>query len=1668
MAKVKVVNNKLSSDLIGQSFTNTPTETVFSLGDFAITSNFTGRKYTNYNTKLKSFGNTYTLDTLNITSADTTLITEITENIILNIDKSDLKSYVRFGSCEELIRVSLQNTILNYPGSIFINSRIEAGANITFYDYAYDVITNSSIFYIPSEYVVNKFSMVIDEGNNSLPFDNELKNINLSYDKYCIWNGFVNNTTYFNILGFTGDSSNRNYLRIQCEGNPFNVSGITTQGKIDFHIRPKPLVFNKEIKKMKSLEKYFLTNRNSDFSGFKFSLKNILNMDDGSVFYSDKEVIWTTTDNYNIDISGSQYSLFVSTLLGIGQKYDETKSDLISRMLTTTSLNLYDQTDDSKITKLLRVYGAEFDKIRTFIDSIAYINRVSYDKIKNTPDLLVKNLARTLGWNTFTLVSGDDLMSSIVNTDFEDSSDNYLPAEIDIELWRRIIINSNYYWKSKGTRDAIISILLLIGVPEQFINLTEYVYTIDDKIDVNSVELTLADLPSASLPYDSYGYPIAPIETNGFYFQISGTTDGGKAYMNNFRNVGFTLTETIDNKKAWPQGGYVTRIDDLNPTYTQNDSKLVLNTKVIDIGLDAASAVENDFYEYIKNVDYPNSSTNFAIDSTFINISPDYTGTTNTFLLPNIPIGDVDVSFNGITLLPRITGSSNYDYEFIGNSVVLKSGEYATNDIVTISYMFDESGVITNTNITYVVAKAVVSNAGMTLTLPSEPLGDIQLSVNGIILSQSSDSLVGDFRVNPSNSLELIMENNTLNQLLIYNPNVLLTYIHNLTDVEIIKKNEYHKINTFNSAKFYYNSGFGKYIYKLDNRVATTKNIKITLNGITLKPNADYIMVAANGYEIMFTSSPRLGDIIGAFYVVRTQESVDAIINEDFGIGDISNLSFIEFMTLVQKRLINAKNRQVITNNIGGFYPNLLKIYIQYLERSTLSSDTLASNGYTYQMLLNFISKYGRIFDKFVETLIPATVIYRNGGSSSSSSGSSGSEGGFVGGVTIRNLKFTRQKHRFLRGVNFTSEYRGDDGAIFRITQPDANYWCILTATTSIEEIWIETGVTCSLDFDLTSPDFGQLLISNIIISDASQGYNLVTINLKNNGGDLITTIPFTGGTSVIYNGLPEGTYIVEIIDETSTDVCEISKSVFIDEYVGCSLNFNVSSPTFSAITISNIVVSDPSGDLNTVDIQILTTGGTILETIGYTGQTTINRTGYTPNTYNVKIIDGTSTDNCELIKPIVVIDEVIISCNLDFDLNWYPNVAECFNIGTGFTNDVKNIIEVDSKYYIVGDMTEFGTGVTCHKIMSLNNNGSINDNFDYTIGTDTNYISDIVYNPTDNTYLIVGIFLDYNNEALPKGIRKLLSNGQTDPTFNIDSSLSGLASGGNTGIITNNKYLIGGAFDRFGEIYINNTPNTGSIVVNGIVRIDFNGYMDTTFNNGGSGFSGGTGTSSQDHHDIISIVDDTTNSRYIIGGYFHYYNNTTSYNIIALNYDGSIDTSFNIGTGFDGHVETILIDSDGKYVVGGYFSLYNGVSVGSIVKLNTDGTINNTYNGGIRSIYVNPITQQSVNTIGTVNTIIENHEGDYIIGGRFNTFNNTTTSSSICKCDKTGTVDPIFSDGFQSGDVYLDIAFGYVYDIYQDSNQKYMVGGLFTRYNKVIIPKNIIRLNTDGTPDIC
>ena len=86
------------------------------------------------------------------------------------------------------------------------------------------------------------------------------------------------------------------------------------------------------------------------------------------------------------------------------------------------------------------------------------------------------------------------------------------------------------------------------------------------------------------------------------------------------------------------------------------------------------------------------------------------------------------------------------------------------------------------------------------------------------------------------------------------------------------------------------------------------------------------------------------------------------------------------------------------------------------------------------------------------------------------------------------------------------------------------------------------------------------------------------------------------------------------------------------------------------------------------------------------------------------------------------------------------------------------------------------------------------------------------------------------------------------------------------------------------------------------------------------------------------------SDGKILVGGTFFTYNGVSANRVIRLNSDGSVDNTFVTGTGFNNYVLSIVIQSDGKILVGGGFTAYNGVSANRIIRLNSDGSIDNTF----------------------------------------------------------------------------------------------------------------------------
>lgn len=1003
MTKKRIIRDSVfNENVVNTNFDNVPSTTVFRLGRFTLDSNLDGRVIQDFSNRITTFSKEYTLETINLDESASEKIFKDDNKLKLNLNFNEISSYSRYGSVEDLLKFSIKNIIEKYPYSIRVVNQLNTGIINTVLNHVYNSEENTSTFNIPTLAIINIFNIIIDSNNNVMDNDNPLINLNQSLDKYVIWSEDDPNKEY-KIISFNGSSKSDNFINITVKGRVFDLENSTLSKT--FHIKPSKKEFIKFLNGLNDIEKYFLNKKNQN--GYTFKLKDI--KEDGRTIFT-KNLIWPVSDGYNIDVDTVSYNIFLDNLIKLGINYDQFKSDIIYRLYTTESLKEFDNTNNKKIKKLIRTYGFEFDKIKRMVDGFATLSNLSYKKEKSIPDILIKNLSRTLGWDTFNILGENDLMNKILTVRYDDVHKSTIPCEIDIELWRRILINTKWFFKSKGTRKSIETIFKLIGIPEDFIYINEYIYLAENKLtsDLTIDSITRNEDIGINVinppTYNNRGYPISVKENNEFFFQISGNTDSGQTYINRFRENGFVLDELTDNKKSWVyvKDNFIER-NSLNTFYSLNDSELIINTKEIDVGLNPSKALEKHVFEVNKQVNFPISSSGVTSSILYVNIPLNVTSPNQTvFEIPDIPEGDIQVNLNGITLSKdddyTISGSNNNIITLIEPAINNMNG---VKDIISVTYIND---FIDNTRnfVEYVVMRIGVTENGQSLlNLPDEPLGDIQLVLNGITLKPGKNAFDGDFYQNPINKSEIIITFQDINESLYMSDIVTVMYIKEVNnDDDIIKYNDSHVITSFFNNKIYYNNLINRYVYNTDYTITDINSIKITINGITITNGVDFILDPLNKSRILFSQSVvlKINDIINAYYVINTNPFSDSV---NIGLN-IYNITFPEYVNSVFNNLIDVKNRKIITDNNGGTYPKLSFLYDSYIKTGINNSNV---NTYEYKNLYNFIKKYDNNFLKFLNQLLPATVITRKSG------------------LIISNNIFSSQKYRYIRGINDGSEF---------------------------------------------------------------------------------------------------------------------------------------------------------------------------------------------------------------------------------------------------------------------------------------------------------------------------------------------------------------------------------------------------------------------------------------------------------------------------------------------------------------------------------------------------------------------------------------------------------------------------------------------------------------------
>jgi uncharacterized delta-60 repeat protein len=197
----------------------------------------------------------------------------------------------------------------------------------------------------------------------------------------------------------------------------------------------------------------------------------------------------------------------------------------------------------------------------------------------------------------------------------------------------------------------------------------------------------------------------------------------------------------------------------------------------------------------------------------------------------------------------------------------------------------------------------------------------------------------------------------------------------------------------------------------------------------------------------------------------------------------------------------------------------------------------------------------------------------------------------------------------------------------------------------------------------------------------------------------------------------------------------------------------------------------------------------------------------------------------------------------------------------------------------------------------------------------------------------------------------------------------------------------------------------------------------------------------------VVWVIKVQSNGKILVGGAYSQYNENSHPYLIRLNSDGSVDNTFDLGTGFDGEVYDIISQNDGKIIILGNFTSVDGNSHNRIVRLNDDGSIDNTFNSGTGF------------NGATYSGLID--EGQIVVVGGFFEYSGQT-NRQIVKLNSDGSIDDTFDSG--AGFVrFSGISFSSTIIKYTD---KYFVIGDFDKYDGGTA-EGLIQLNQDGSINV-
>ncbi len=530
---------------------------VFTFGDFKLHRDLTPTVLS-AETGGYSFSSFSSLSSL---SADTNVfnahkVINISENE-LNIKRNHPNSYVYFGSFYTKIASSINSIIENFPYAMLAFGNF-SGATILDYTNNYN---QTSTFSIPVSALTNQGGIVYASGFTRTTSAKTELNLFTDYDQFEIRLSSVTSSTTIADSSFEIKSYNYDYTnsKLNFIVNGYLLSATTSASTLPVYISPSTRRF------------YEYKNTISDLEYQLFFEGEFLVPSSDSDTFERQIFVWPRTiDGFNPDTYGVAYDDYTESLLRSASSVDEVRTNwMVRTMIPENYLEL--DSDGMIYRKLINVYAEEFDKIKKYVDNLAYAHTVNYQNEEAIPDKFVYRLSRLLGWEPINEFTDSDIFDYLVK---EDES-GYTKEMYNHELWKKILISINWLYKKKGTRDSLQFIFKLMGAPDCLINFNEFIYKINQAYSGATDGVVFSEKIRESTGYINY-------ESSKYAFQEGGEGRGdGDNYISQWKPE-FNPLRTVDNQKV--------QTGDTEYFGTEN----IINTKEVEIDMGPAQAIECD------------------------------------------------------------------------------------------------------------------------------------------------------------------------------------------------------------------------------------------------------------------------------------------------------------------------------------------------------------------------------------------------------------------------------------------------------------------------------------------------------------------------------------------------------------------------------------------------------------------------------------------------------------------------------------------------------------------------------------------------------------------------------------------------------------------------------------------------------------------------------------------------------------------------------------------------------------------------------------------------------------------------------------------------------------------------------------------------------------------